>query len=252
MCLVSQVLLKLVPHRLNLGYRSYDVNPEGLCQASSYVLNRYEIGTHFERKLLILWHSDSEAARAWPLLDSAITNHLSELDACVKHLNDINSLSKVNLDRQVKDMALRHAAIPEPEEHATFPLTMVQEQQNEQFYGREEELKKLNDALDWRENPALRTYTIYGRRGVGKTQIAVQYAYSNPANFDAIFWIRCETSVSLRQSFTEMAVALQLPGADRHGHHEENLIAVQKWLKLTPRRWLMVFDNAGENHSLAA
>jgi len=43
-----------------------------------------------------------------------------------------------------------------------------------------------------------------------------------------------------------MAVALQLPGADRHGHHEENLIAVQKWLKLTKRRWLMIFDNAGQ------
>lgn len=142
-------------------------------------------------------------------------------------------------------MALRHAAIPEPEEHATFPLQMLQGQKNDKFYGREEELKKLNDALDWRgSNPALRTYTIYGRRGVGKTQIAVEYAYSNPANFEAIFWIQCETSLSLRQSFTEMAVALQLPGADRHGHHEENLIAVKKWLKLTPRRWLMIFDNA--------
>jgi len=86
-----------------------------------------------------------------------INGHLSELDASVKHLNDINSLSKVNLERQVKDMTIRHAPVSEPEEHATFPLTMLQGQQNEQFYGREEELKKLNDALDWRGNPALRS-----------------------------------------------------------------------------------------------
>lgn len=63
----------------------------------------------------------------------------------------------------------------------------------------------------------LRTYTIYGRRGVGKTEIALQYAYENRSGFDAIFWIQCETSISLRQSFTDVAVCLNLPGADRSG-----------------------------------
>lgn len=58
---------------------------------------------------------------------------------------------------------------------------------------------------------------IYGRRGVGKTDIALQYAYTNPAGFEAIFWIQCETSITLRQSFTDMAIALDLPGADQHG-----------------------------------
>jgi len=55
------------------------------------------------------------------------------------------------------------------------------------------------------------------RRGVGKTDIALQYAYTNPPGFDAIFWIQCETTLSLRQSFTEAAVELNLPGADRNG-----------------------------------
>jgi hypothetical protein len=68
-----------------------------------------------------------------------------------------------------------------------------------------------------RDNNRLRTYTIYGRRGVGKTDIALQYAHTNPSQFDAIFWIQCETSVSLRQSFTDTAVQLNLPGADRNG-----------------------------------
>jgi hypothetical protein len=61
---------------------------------------------------------------------------------------------------------------------------------------------------------------IYGRRGVGKTDIALQYAYTNPAGFEAIFWIQCETSITLRQSFTDMAVALNLPGADRNGEDD--------------------------------
>ena len=68
---------------------------------------------------------------------------------------------------------------------------MLQGPPNDRFYGRQEELNKLNKYLDWKgTTPKLRTYTIYGRRGVGKTEIALQYAHTNPARFDAIFWIK--------------------------------------------------------------
>jgi hypothetical protein len=167
-------------------------------------------------------------------------------------LNEITSYSKVNIERAVKNLSVRHAPVPETEEHANFPCTKLPFQQNEKFFGREAELQKIVDHLTPKENVSeLRTYTIYGRRGVGKTEIALQYAYDNPSEFDAIFWIQCETSVSLRQSFTDVAVCLNLPGADRNGmsqnqfkrcfsdlllgHHEENLLAVQRWLKLTSK-----------------
>jgi hypothetical protein len=55
----------------------------------------------------------------------------------------------------------------------------------------------------------------------------------NPAGYDAVFWVQCETSVAIRQSFTDIAVALELPGAVKDGHHEENLMLVKEWLKKT-------------------
>lgn len=139
------------------------------------------------------------------------------MEGVVKHLNDITSYSMVNIERQVKHLSLRHAPVPEPEEHATFPIMMVPRSRNQNFYGRQEELERINQYLDHRGNTQLRTYTIYGRRGVGKTDIALQYAHTNPSGFEATFWVQCETSLSLRQSFTDMAVALNLPGADRNG-----------------------------------
>ena len=132
-------------------------------------------------------------------------------------------------------MSLRHALIPEEEEAAAFPILSLQQKPNTSFFGREDELKKIEKFLAPSRcgKDSLRTYTLYGRRGVGKTEIAVQFAYTNCCDFDAIFWIRCETSVSIRESFTQMAVRLQLPNADLEGRHEENLLAVQNWLRRT-------------------
>ena len=123
--------------------------------------------------------------------------------------------------------------MPEADEPGVFPNTILPFSQNPRFYGRAVELEKIEKYLSPKDDQSLRTYTIYGRRGVGKTEIALQFAHMNKPGFDAIFWIQCETSVSIRQSFTSVAVALNLPGADRDGHHEENQLAVQSWLKKT-------------------
>jgi hypothetical protein len=72
----------------------------------------------------------------------------------------------------------------------------------------------------------------------------LEYAYRNLGNFDAIFWIQCETSASLRQSIADAANELNLPGASQSGHFEENLVSTHNWLKRTSKRWLLVFDNA--------
>jgi hypothetical protein len=136
------------------------------------------------------------------------------------------------------------------EEPGPFPNRILPSHQNTKFFGRKEELEKIHDFLRPKEDQSLRTYTIYGRRGVGKTEIALQFAYVNRALFDAIFWIQCETSIAIRQSFTNVAVSLTLPGAARSGHHQENILAVQNWLKKTRKKWLLIFDNAEHDQVL--
>jgi hypothetical protein len=162
---------------------------------------------------------DSDLINSWPAFDEKINLHISELDSTVKHLNDITNLSSANRERIQRNLVVRHAPMPEPEESATFPIRILPYRRNPRFYGRRAELDKINRALDWNnpDNPLLRTYTIYGRRGVGKTELALEYAYKNPAKFDAIFWVGCETALILRQSFTNMAIEVKLPGADKHG-----------------------------------
>ena len=139
----------------------------------------------------------------------------------VKHLNDITNFSTANRDRAQRIVQNRHAVNPEAAESGAFPMDMLPHPQNMKFFGRKDELNKIDQCLrPDPDHPAkLRTYTIYGRRGVGKTELALEYAYSSIAKkrFDAVFWIGCETALSLRQSFTDVAIKLDLPRADKHG-----------------------------------
>jgi hypothetical protein len=179
---------------------------------------------------------DAAASTAWPHLRAKVKECLEQLDDAVKHLSETNKFSRINIEHQERALSLRISGRPESDEPGSFPArNLPVSGRNTLFYGREDLLLKINNALDWRSNTrgSLRTYTIYGRRGVGKTAIALEYAYSNPAKFDAVFWIQCETPAALRRSIAETALTLNLPEANKVGHYEENLFALKRWLKRT-------------------
>lgn len=157
-------------------------------------------------------HADAEAQSQWRSLEKRINDNLNLIDAATKHFNDIKSLSLRHGPTQ------RPGPIQHPEEHenVTFPIVMLPRTKNNNFSGRTDELRNIDAFLGHKEKN-FRTYTLYGRHGVGKTDIALEYAYTSPSGFEAIFWVNCETSFALRQSFTNMAVALNIPGADRNG-----------------------------------
>jgi hypothetical protein len=113
--------------------------------------------------LIIQFEIESEATKEWGNVRSKIQENLGEIEDAVKHLNDITSFSKVNQERQAKHLAIRHAPNLLPEEPCTFPLKMIPRNRNPEFYGRTEELTRINQYLDYRGNRSLRTYTIYGR-----------------------------------------------------------------------------------------
>ena len=177
-----------------------------------------------------------------------IIEYLEEMETSTKHLNDMMSLSKAKSDVHTRAIAIRRDTIILPREFCAFPVNTLLRNRNADFFGRSTELERIGNYLDPRSNTTLRTYTIFGRRGVGKTDIALEYAYTNLAKFDAIFWINCETAGALRTSFAAIATALRLPNADRAGMnhilnasalliskacHEENQLAVLNWLQTT-------------------
>jgi tetratricopeptide (TPR) repeat protein len=136
-------------------------------------------------------------------------------------------------------------AVPERPRFPGPPTAIwdVPQARNPNFTGREEMLADLRAALASGQAAAL-TQAIHGLGGVGKTQLAVEYAHRHRADYSLVWWVRAEEPAALAGDYAALAAALDLPQKDAR---EQAVIveAVRRWLEASTG-WLLVFDNAGE------
>ncbi|MBO0778733.1 MAG: tetratricopeptide repeat protein [Ktedonobacteraceae bacterium] len=111
---------------------------------------------------------------------------------------------------------------------------------NPYFTGREAILQTLHRQLA-ASHPVALTQALSGLGGVGKTQIALEYAYRYAMEYRALFWIEAETIERIVASMTRLADLLELP--EREETDQQQIVtAVQRWLT-THRQWLLIWDN---------
>ncbi len=125
---------------------------------------------------------------------------------------------------------------------ALAPYWLVPFPRNPFFTGREEILEVLHAQLGVAQAVALtQSSALHGLGGVGKTQIALEYAYRHSLEYSAVFWIGAETEEQIVSSLLRIAEVLQLPGRD--GKDQQQAIAdVQRWLSVHDQ-WLLIWDN---------
>jgi tetratricopeptide (TPR) repeat protein len=121
------------------------------------------------------------------------------------------------------------------------PVWNVPFQRNPTFTGRQPELAALAAALKPGGTAAV-TQVLQGVGGVGKTTLAVEYAYRQRGQFDSVWWVRAEQPATLISDLAELGAALGLAEA---GQPDQQLTvaAVRRWLA-DHDRWLLVLDNA--------
>jgi hypothetical protein len=141
-----------------------------------------------------------------------------------------------------------------------LPCFSVPDARNSEFLGREDVLQLIDEQFfpSGEEETATKTrknmhsFLIYGIGGIGKTQVATEYAHSRMDKFDAIFWLCANERSILAEQFATIAVDL---GLEKHGSEAKSLTAscalVQAWLSRplksfddphTTASWLIVFD----------
>src|SRR5712692_5306626 len=125
-----------------------------------------------------------------------------------------------------------------------LPVWNVPYGRNSFFTGREEVLERLRAALRAHTHHIAITQpqAISGLGGIGKTQLAIEYAYRYRDDYSAVLWVRAESVDLLISDFLAIAVLLELP---EHNEQDQRKIvnAVLRWFD-THQGWLLVLDNA--------
>jgi tetratricopeptide (TPR) repeat protein len=120
------------------------------------------------------------------------------------------------------------------------PVWNVPYRRNPAFTGREQALAELAGRLG--QGAAAVTQALQGAGGVGKTALAVEYAYRHRSEFDTVWWVRAEEPATLVGDLADLAVALRLAEAGQ-ADQQMGVLAVRRWLD-GHDRWLLVLDNA--------
>lgn len=124
-----------------------------------------------------------------------------------------------------------------------------------QFVRRDAEMREL--VHFFLEKPAAtsrrRVFVVHGLGGIGKTQLAVEFAREHHRRFSSVIWLDGPSEASLKQSFAGMAQRLPqdeltADGVEMLKHSAIDVdVAVRecfRWLSLTSNfQWLLIFDN---------
>ncbi len=90
--------------------------------------------------------------------------------------------------------------------------------------------------------PAALTQALAGLGGVGKTQLAVEYAYRHAGDYALVWWLRSEQPATLAADYAALAAQLDLPEKD--APEQPIIIAAVRDALRHRGDWLLIFDNA--------
>ncbi|GAA1297254.1 FxSxx-COOH system tetratricopeptide repeat protein [Saccharothrix xinjiangensis] len=110
------------------------------------------------------------------------------------------------------------------------------------FVGRDEDLEELRDRL-LEAGDERAVLAVNGVSGVGKSELALEYAYRFSSDYSAVWWLPAHDRQVLLGALAELAARLRQPGSTDYG----TLAALER-LAGDPAyaRFLLVYDNADD------
>ncbi len=113
------------------------------------------------------------------------------------------------------------------------------------FTGRDLLLEEISEHfLPERQTGLVQPQAVVGLGGLGKTQVAAEYAYRYRRDYNAVLWLKAGTQESLVAGFRSLAEPLQLT-IERLQERDSLIAATQEWF-MAQSGWLLILDNADD------
>jgi len=118
---------------------------------------------------------------------------------------------------------------------------------NPYFTGRERELAALREQLASGATAVIGQppKALYGLGGVGKSEIAAEYAQRFSSDYDVVWWIRADQEDSIRAALVRLGRQLGLPEVNPEERDYSSRLVLDALQTGNPyQHWLLIFDNA--------
>lgn len=139
-------------------------------------------------------------------------------------------------------------------------FALAEKSRNHTFVGRDDILRSMDEHLLPQETslPAdmnsIRSFAICGESGIGKTDLAIEYAYSRKNQFGAVFWLHAGSAAQLMTDYCQIPSYLGLTNTYSHPTPESRRKLAKAWLNNPKKsvdwgvncRWLLIFDQADD------
>jgi tetratricopeptide (TPR) repeat protein len=120
------------------------------------------------------------------------------------------------------------------------------------FKGRDEKLEELRAALADAKGGPVQVRALHGLGGVGKTRLAIEYAWAREADYSALLFLRAENAAGMNANLVALVNAPVLDLPEKEAREDDAKIeAVLRWLGDNPT-WLMILDNVDDLEAVRA
>ena len=117
------------------------------------------------------------------------------------------------------------------------------------FAGRDEDLADLHTALLGAKGAPV---ALHGLGGIGKTRLAIEYAWSREAIYSALLFVSASDGAALNAGLAALTAFENLDLPEKEARDDATKItAVLRWLESNPK-WLMILDNVDDKDAVAA
>jgi tetratricopeptide repeat protein len=127
---------------------------------------------------------------------------------------------------------------------------------NKNFTGRADVLAQLRSRTEASNAAVLLSKeglprAVQGLGGVGKTAVAIEYAYTYGHDYDLVCWIRADQTLLVRSALAALAPDLGLDPPSASGINQATAGVLDALRRGEPYdRWLLIFDNADQPDDL--